>query len=169
MNNRTAVLAAVAIGVIAIGAALASGILPTLGGETHTSCTSCTQGPIVDVIMPALGSSGNFSNASRMVNMSAGESKAFEVDVYPTAPMEFSMSFNVLLAPGPGAQTATSKIVAAFNPQNVTAGTNAKGTTLLTLTVSPTAPGGTYDVVVSAANQSNSSQVWGLYFEISVG
>lgn len=169
MNSRTAVLAAVAVGVIAIGAAVASGFLPTAGGGVHTSCTSCTQGPIVDVIMPALGSSGNFSNANRTVNMSAGGSKALEVDVYPTVQMEFSMSFDVLLSPGSGAQTGTPKIAAAFNPQNVTAGANEKGTTLLTLTVSPSAPAGTYDVVVSAANQSNSSQVWGLYFEVSVG
>ena len=169
MNSRTAVLAAVAIGVIAVGAAVASGFLPTAGGGVHTSCTTCTQGPIVDVIMPALGSSGNFSNTNRTVNMSAGESKTLEVDVYPTVPMEFSMTFDVLLSPGSGAQTGTSKITATFNPQNVTAGANEKGTTLLTLAVSSSAPAGIYDVVVSAADRSNSSQVWGLYFEVSVG
>ncbi len=166
-----AVALAVIVVVAAIGVASSAelGVLPPGGGGAGTStCTACTQQePVVDVIMPALGSSGNFSNPNRQLNMTAGETKTFEVDVYPTAPLGFTMDF-VVLAPGSGGQQGGPGIEASFNPQVLTVGANSDGTTQMTLSVAQSASRGTYDVVVSATNTSNSTEVWGLYFEVSV-
>ncbi|HKT21499.1 MAG TPA: hypothetical protein VJR06_02580 [Nitrososphaerales archaeon] len=167
-RDRIAVVVAL-VAVFVVAASFEIGILPP-GGRmtTTTTCTTCYPEPVVDVVMPALGNSGNFTNPNRQINMTAGEAKTYEVDVYPTAPLGFSMSFNTVIAPGPGSQSGGPWIAASFVPQSMTVGANSKGSTMMTLTVDQSAARGTYDVVVSATNQSNGTQVWGLYFEISV-
>lgn len=165
-----------AVAVVAIAASVEFGSLPAGGGLTRSAtsvCSSCfQQEPVVDIVMPALGSSGNISNPNRVVNMTLQETKTFQVDIYPTVGLGFDMAFRSLLvspAPGtsPGGQEAN--LIAVFQPSSLSVGANAKGVTELTVSVPGNATRGTYDVVVSATNQGNSSQVWGLYFEVSVG
>lgn len=161
-----------AVAVVVIVAAAASvqlGIIGRIGGPsgTTTSCSTCFQHePVVDVVMPALGSSGNTTNPNRQVNMTRGETKSFEVDVYPTIPLGFALSFDTVLSPG--SQGATPAITASFQPQSMSVAANAKGAASMTVVAAQTAAKGVYDIVVSATNLANSSQVWGLYFEISV-
>ncbi|MDG6909478.1 MAG: hypothetical protein JRN08_03830 [Nitrososphaerota archaeon] len=170
MDRRAIVVAAAVVVVIAVGASLELGLLPLTGGgggTTSSSCSSCSP-PVVDVVMPAIGSSGNYTNPDRMINMTAGETRSLEVDVYPTVPLAFTMNFTTVLAPDQAGLSPAHGIGATFDPSNFTVAANVRGVTSMTLAVALTAAKGTYDVVVSAANRSNSTEFWGLYFEISV-
>lgn len=165
--NKLAV-AAVCVAAILLGtaAALGAGLFQT--GSSST-CASCSRAPVVDIVMPSLGTSGNFTNPNRAVNMTQGESKVFEVDIYPTVELGFEMSFRSVLVSASGGQAALSEpITATFLPSALSVGANEKGSTLVTVTVPGGAAKGTYDAVVSATDQSDSSEVWGLYFEIVV-
>lgn len=164
---------AAALIVVALAAAFELGVVP-LGGR-HPSSTTCMgcgqQETVVDVIMPYFGTAGNTTNPDRVVNMTQGSSRTLEVDVYPTSGLGFVLGFSSLLvtqAPGTGSQGSTAQLSAFFQPSSLTVGANAKGVAFMTVTVPATAIRGTYDAVVSATNQGNSSQVWGLYFEIDV-
>lgn len=170
MRQRTALEAA---GVVAVGIALVLsvqlGAIP-LGGTalgTSTTCTGCTQQPVVDVIMPLLGSSGNTSNPNRQVNLTVGSTAYFEVDVYPTEGLNFSMGFRAVMVAAPsGTSGGSGEMIATFSPPTLSVGANEKGATLMTVVAPGSAARGTYDVVVSVTDESNSSNVWGLYFQI---
>ena len=169
MERRVAVIAVAALGLLALAASVEMGLLPVGGGGSARVCSTCfSQEPVVDVIMPALGASGNFSS-DRVINMTAGETRTFEVDVYPTIPLTCTMSLGTVLAPDAASQAPGSGVGATFAPTSLTVATNGRGTTLMTLSVAQSAARGTYDMVVTATDASNSSEVWGLYFEISVG
>jgi hypothetical protein len=158
-------VAVVVVAVLAVGGSLELLYHPWGGGQTSaTACPGCFSEPVVDIIMPALGSSGNFTNPNRVVNMTVGETKTFEVDIYPTVPVSFTMGFSIISVSG-----GTSAITATFQPSSLQLAANAKGTTYMTVRVPGTAAKGVYDAVVSASSVSNSSEVWGLYFEIEVG
>lgn len=167
--RRTVLVLAAAMVAFALVASFELGFLPAGQGRTSsTPCMNCGfKEPVVDLIMPAIGSSGNSSNPDRSINMSLGASKSFEVDLYPTLAVNFSMDFAVLVSPGGGSSTAYSPS-ATFQPQTLEVGANAKGATTMTISVPNSAEGGTYYVVVSALNVDNSSQVWGLYFQLQV-
>lgn len=157
----------VAVAIVAAGAVVELGALP-VGGNRSQMTTSL---PIVDVVMPLLGTSGNLTNPNRVVNMSLGETQTFEVDVYPTVGLVFEMSFRSLLVSGSsGAPSGgqAQNLTATFQPASLSVGANGKGVTEMSITVPANAAQGTYDVVVSATSQGDPSQVWGLYFEVSV-
>ena len=173
MRNWMAAGAGVAIAAVVLVAILQAAVWPTgeSGRTGTTACETCSQvALVVDVVMPVLGTSGNLTNPNRVVNLSLGETKTFEVDVYPTAGLDFVMSFrSVLISGGSGGQSSGSgaNITAYFQPSTLNVVANEKGATSMTVSVPQGAERGTYDAVVSATNRSNSSQVWGLYFEIA--
>jgi hypothetical protein len=163
-----AAVAAAAVVALALVASFELGFFPSPhGSSTTTVCSSCNfQEPVVDVIMPAIGSSGNYSNPNRVVNLTLGGSETFEVDIYPTVGISVMMLFSSVLtsitAQGSGNITAT------FQPSTLAVGANSKGVTMMTVSVPASAAEGTYDGVVSAQSQGNSSEVWGLYFQLVV-
>lgn len=166
-KERKAALAVVAVAAVALLAAFELGYLPVRGGASSTTCASCGfEEPVVDVIMPAIGSSGNASNPNRTVNMTLGSSQAFEVDVYPTIPLNFTMSFSAVLMSASGGSSEVPS--ASFVPGSVDVAANGKGVTTMTIVVPSSAAAGSYDAVVSALNIDNNSQVWGLYFQLQV-
>lgn len=173
MRRQTVAALVVAVTALALFAAFQAGVWPSRGGEgtgSTTACGTCFQAePVVDIVMPALGTSGNFSNPNRIVNVSVGESRTFEVDLYPTAALTFDMSFgSYQISAGTEGSTSGSgaDITASFQPSTLNIGANQKGVTYMTITVPTGVAKGTYDGVASATNHSNSSEVWGLYFEI---
>ena len=169
-TTAAAALAVIAIIAVAI---LSSGALsPTPKGTQggSTTCTDCfIQEPVVDIIMPALGSLGNSSNPNRVVAMTAGTSRTFEVDIYPTIGTNFTMGFSALLIAAAGASPPVGSVTASFQPTHLELGPNQKGVTLMTVVVPNSTSTGSYDAVVSATDLANGSYVWGLYFQIVVG
>ena len=165
-----------AVLLVALIASVQAGYWPRGGGGVPTrttSCRTCFQGePVVDVVMPLLGTSGNSTNPNRVINLSLGETKTFEVDIYPTVGLSFEMSFRSVLVSRSSAGSSSgagANITAAFQPPTLTLGANEKGSTFMTISVPAGAAKGAYDAVVSATSRSNSSDVWGLYFEIAAG
>lgn len=163
----SAVLVAALI-VVALVAAFELGLVPLGGGPpSSTSCPGCAQQTtVVDVIMPYLGTGANASNPNRVINMTQGSVRTFEVDVYPTSALSVELGFNSI--PVSSGTSSGGVPSAVFQPPSVSIEANGKGTTEMTVTVPAAAAPGAYDTVVSATNQINGSQVWGLYFEIDV-
>lgn len=167
-------MAALSVLTVAVVASLGLGVFP-LGRVPTTSTTMCagcgTDLTVVDVIMPYIGTADNVTNPNRVVNMTQGAAKTFEVDVYPTAPLSFVLSFNAFLVGTPAGQAgsgAGESPTATFQPTTLSVAANAKGVTSMTVVVPAAAAKGVYDAVVTATNAGNSSQGWGLYFEIQV-
>jgi hypothetical protein len=172
MKRREGILlAAGAVLVLALLASFELGYIPVGQGRTSTTCPGCNQQePVVDVIMPVLGNAANATNPNFVVNMTAGETRAFEVDLYPTVTLNFSMGFRAILASYTAGGTKGDGGLpnATFRPDSLYVTFNEKGVSTMTVTVPGNAAPGSYDAIVSATNVDDSAQVWGLYFEIQV-
>lgn len=141
----------------------------TNGGGT-TTCPTCSNGEqIVDILMAVLGDSTSSQNQNRTISMQAGTSGIFEVDVYPTANADLTMQFRATFVYSTSGSTTSGAIpTASFQPADLSIAANAKGVTYMTLVVPESALKGTYAAVVSAVDDTNSSNVWGLYFQLVV-
>lgn len=166
---RTQVFVAAALAVVIAAAAIGFWVIPLSRGTTSTTtCPQCfRQEPIVDILSPVLGNSTSTSNQNRTIEMQAGTSNVFEIDVYPTFGVNMTMGFRSVLvystSGGAGALPSAS-----FQPMYLSLSANTKGVTYLTLQVPQSAAKGTYDSVVLATNNSDNSEVWGLYFQVVV-
>jgi hypothetical protein len=170
VSSKGPIIAAAAVSIIALAAAFELGVFAP-GGRTTTSCPQCFQTePILDVVMPVLGNSTSPTNPNLTVNMTAGTTRSFEVDLYPTIDVNVTMGFSSFLvsASSGGAHASAGEPSARFLPGNLTLRANGKGTTYLSLTIPGDAEPGTYSSVVSAVDDTNSSNVWGIYFQLLV-
>jgi hypothetical protein len=161
-------VAAVAALVIVAGVIVATS-LP--GGNGSPTCTKCfgTE-PIVDIVSPVLGNATSSVNQNRTLDVQAGKSAVLEIDVYPTIPVNVTLEFSSVLVYSTSGTTSGSGALpsALFQPNTLSIKQNSKGVSSLTITVPELATRGTYDTVVSAVNNQNSTEVWGLYFQLVV-
>jgi hypothetical protein len=167
--NKTMVAGALA-GAAVIVAAVVLVSAPLVGSNTPT-CTQCFQTePIVDIVSPSLGNATSSVNQNRTIDMQAGTSAVLEIDVYPTISVNLTLEFGTVLAYSTAGTSSSTGVLptALFQPSTLTIGSNSKGASSMTVTVPQLATKGTYDSVVSAVNLQNSSEVWGLYFQLVV-
>lgn len=166
LSRRTVAAAGIAI---IIAAAAAVILIPPSKGSPST-CAQCFQTePIVDVVSPSLGNAGSSVNPNRIINMSAGSSRVLEIDVYPTIAVNVSLGFTTLLAYASNASSGSGALPSvSYNPETLQMGVNAKGVSYATIAVPAQAAKGTYDSVFTVTNVANSSETWGLYFQLVV-
>lgn len=155
-------LAIIVVAVVVLG-------LPT-GGNNGTTCSKCFQTePIVDIISPSLGNATRSVNENRTIDVQAGTSSVIEIDVYPTIAVNVTLGFTSVLANPSGTATSPGLLPgAAYQPTSLSIAENGKGVSMMTITVPATAVKGTYDSVVTAVNDQNTSEYWGLYFQLVV-
>lgn len=168
-------LAAVVVAVLVVASAVSyvefgswpfGGTTSDCPNNSHSQCFY--QQPVVDIILPVIGSSGNSSNPNRFVNLTAGSSTVFEVDVYPTIPLNVSLSFSSYLLNGGVSSGATTGGApeAVFEPSHLSIPANGRGISLMDITIPGGTGTGTYAAVITATNVSNSSETWGLFFQL---
>jgi hypothetical protein len=172
--------AAIAIAVVALAAVVASAELNAWPfGQGGSGCprggsqAPCFyEEPVVDVIMPAVGSSGNTTNPNRVLNVTAGSDLTLEVEVYPTVALNASMSFSSYLVSvsgdGSSGMPGGDLPSATFQPSTLTIPAYGHGVTQMLLAVPAGTEPGTYAAVVTATDASNSTQSWGLFFQLEV-
>jgi hypothetical protein len=175
MSSRGIAFVVVVLAAIALSGAFELGVFNGgaggIGVRSTTSCPQCFQTePILDIVMPVLGNSSSPINPSLTINMTAGSTKSFEVDLYPTFDVMVTMGFTAIpvSTSGGGPQSNASQPSATFLPSNLSLKSNGEGRTYLSLTVPRSAAPGTYSTVISAVDSRNSSNFWGLYFQLRV-
>lgn len=147
---------------------------PPKQGQTNPSSHFIEQ-PVVDVIIPSLFKTEGSNNVNIPINISAGQTMTFAVDVYTTVSLNLTMDFRIFAPFGQASNSSVTTtesgprmVVASFNPETLTIHGSSEGSSNMTLAVSNSATPGDYSSVVSAVNLDDSSQVWGDFIQINI-
>ena len=163
--------AAALVAAAAVVVAGAFTLTASFGGHGTSTCAPCFQTePIIDIVSPALGNATSSVNQNRTFDLQAGTSAVLEIDVYPTISVNLTLEFSTVLVYPSSGTTASSGALprAVFQPGTLSISPNSKGISSMTITAPQLATKGTYDSVVSAVNDQNATEVWGLYFQLVV-
>ncbi|HXQ93506.1 MAG TPA: hypothetical protein VN739_10920 [Nitrososphaerales archaeon] len=137
-------------------------------GQVGTN--SFIQQPVVDILVPSLFRETSIGGQNVPLNITNGQSDSIVIQVYPTVDLNITMEFQYyLLSTNESSRSSDpGSISATFNPSNLRIDAGKTENTSMTLRVSPSAPLGQYNAVISAFNSANSSQVWGVIVQINV-
>jgi|GEM_PF-2042577 hypothetical protein len=173
MNKRVVLLTLLIVVVAIIGsvAALYSyGTLLNTHSHHSSSTTSTGTIPVVDVIIPSLVRKYGSGDVNSQLNLTDGESITLLVQVYSTANLNLSMTFQAyLLGSTSIGSNASDYFTSSFANPILSVKPGVGGSTNMTLHVLDDAPQGVYNAVVSASDVKNASDVWGTLFQIKVG
>lgn len=168
----------IAIGIIIVlgVAATAIAVYDLLSPPRSNQTTSLpfVEQPVVDVIVPSLYRNQGSNNVNSPINVTAGQTLTFVVDIYTSVSLNLTMEFKLFSPFGQSTNSSlsttsvVSTVRAYFSPTELTIQGAGKGSTNLTLGFSSSALPGNYNSVISAVNLNNSSQVWGDVVQVSI-
>jgi len=128
------------------------------------------QQPVVDILVPSLFRETSTGGQNVPLNITSGQTDSIVIQVYPTVDLNITMGFQYYFLSTNESSSSSNpgSISATFDPSDLRIDMGKTENTSITLHVSPNAPLGQYDAVISAFNSANSSQVWGVIVQINV-
>jgi hypothetical protein len=140
--------------------------------SVETSANSFIQEPVVDILIPNLFRETSTGGQNVPLNVTTGQTDAIVIQIYPTVELNLTMEFRYYFLSSIVSTSTTDNlsrsISATFDPSNLKISAGSTANTTMTLQVSPSAPLGEYNAVVSAFSSENSSEVWGVIVRINV-
>ncbi len=172
-HESMAIVVVIVLALIVVGVASYDLLTPRTTHAQQSTSYSFVQQPVVDLIIPTLFRQQGSDSGNLPLNVTRGENVTLSIDVYSTASITFRMQYEIYLLSADSASstlsgTNSTTMSVDFNPQSLTVDTNAKGVSIMHLSVPSQTPTGIYTAVVTAVNVNNSTQSWGDIFQINV-